>query len=122
MSTEVLVTTARRSWPIELKRQILLEAEEPGSSICSVAKSYNVDPAQLYQWRKKFRADQEAVDPAIIPVEIDARPAVSSENDPVEALQRERAELAFPNGVHLFFPTGLDRVLMDRLIAAVLSA
>ena len=49
MSTEVLVTTARRSWPMELKRQILDEAERPGSSICSVAKAYNVDPAQLYR-------------------------------------------------------------------------
>ena len=103
MSTEVLVTTARRSWPTELKRQILTEAEQPGSSICSVAKAYNIDPAQLYQWRKKFRAGQVETDTGLIPVEFGARPTVSGENDPVEAPQRERAELAFPNGVHLFF-------------------
>ena len=122
MSTEVLVTTSRRSWPIELKRQILGEAELPGSSICSVAKAYNIDPAQLYQWRKKFRADQEAPDPTFTPVELGARPAVPPGNDLMEAPQRERAELAFPNGVHLFFPVDLERALMDRLIAAVLLA
>ena len=103
MSTEVLVTTARRSWPIELKRQILGEAELPGSSICSVAKAYNIDPAQLYQWRKKLRGAQEVPDATFTPVEIGVQPAVSSGDDPVEALQQERAEVAFPNGVHLFF-------------------
>ena len=103
MSTEVLVTTARRSWPIELKRQILLEAEEPGSSICSDAKAHNIDPAQIYQWRKNFRADQDEPDVGFIPVEIDAQPAASSGDDPVEAPRPDRAELAFPNGVHLFF-------------------
>ena len=122
MSTEVLVTTARRSWPMELKRQILDEAERPGSSICSVAKAYNVDPAQLYQWRKKFRGGQVATDTGFIPVEIGARPADSGGNDPVEAPRRDRAELAFPNGVHLFFSADLDRALMDRLIAAVLAS
>ena len=70
MSTEVLVTTARRSWPTELKHQILPVAEQPGSSVCSVANAHNTDPAQLYQWRKKYRTDHAADDPSFIPVDI----------------------------------------------------
>ena len=75
MSTEVLVTTGRRSWPTEVKRQIIAEASEPGSSVSAVARTYNIDPGQLYQWRKNLKADRPAQEPvaeapAFLPVDV----------------------------------------------------
>lgn len=48
---------------------MLSEVDVPGESICSVARRYEIDPAQMYQWRKKFR-DREASPPVMLPVEI----------------------------------------------------
>ena len=127
MSTEVLVTTGRRSWPTELKRQIVAEAAQPGSSVSAVARAYNIDPGQLYQWRKKFKADRPAQEsaaqaPAFLPVDVCDGPSASGSDEPGDANRTGRAEIAFPCGVHLFVPVDLDRALMDRLIAAVRSA
>ena len=127
MSTEVLVTTGRRSWPNEVKRQIIAEAEQPGSSVSAVARTYNIDPGQLYQWRKKLKADQPAQElgvqaPAFLPVDICDGPSAPGSDEPDDVNRTGRAEIAFPCGVHLFLPVDLDRELMDRLIAAVRSA
>ena len=127
MSTEVLVTTGRRSWPNEVKRQIVAEAAQPGSSVSAVARTYNIDPGQLYQWRKKFKADLPAQEPvaqgpAFLPVDVCDGPSAPDDTELSDANRTGRAEIAFPCGVHLFLPVGLDRELMDRLIAAVRSA
>ena len=60
---------------------------------------------------------------AFIPVDVVGAPPARTDlpNNVAEADSR-RAEIAFPNGLHLFFPVDLDRLLMDRLIAAVGSA
>ena len=127
MSTEVLVTTGRRSWPNEVKRQIIAEAEQPGSSVSAVARTYSIDPGQLYQWRKKLKADRpghqpNAETPAFLPVDVCDGPSLPDAAEPAGDKRGRRAEIAFPCGVHLFVPVDLDRELMDRLIAAVRSA
>ena len=127
MSTEVLVTTGRRSWPTEVKRQIIAEAAQPGSSVSAVARTYNIDPGQLYQWRKKLKPDLPAQKPvaqapAFLPVDVCDGPSASDDVELDDTNRTGRAEIAFPCGVHLFLPVDLDRELMDRLIAAVRSA
>ena len=124
MSTEVLVTVGRRSWPNEVKRQMIAEAAQPGSSISAVARMYSIDPGQLYQWRKKLKAhlpaqQPDAQAPAFLPVDICDGPSAPGGDEPDDANRTGRAEIAFPCGVHLFLPVNLDRELMDRLIAAV---
>ena len=42
MGNTIIVSERRRTWPDDLKRRILREAEEPGESICSVARRYEV--------------------------------------------------------------------------------
>lgn len=127
MSTEVLVTTGRRSWSNELKRKIIAEAVQPGSSVSAVARAYNIDPGQLYQWRKELKADRPAQEPvaqtpAFLPVDVRDGPSAPGGDEPDDVNRTGRAEIAFPCGVHLFVPVDLDRALMDRLIAAVRSA
>ena len=127
MSTEVLVTTGRRSWPTDVKRQIIAEAAQPGSSVSAVARAYNIDPGQLYQWRKKLKADLPAQEPgvqasAFLPVDVCDGPSAPDDAELAHANRTGCAEIACPCGVHLFVPVDLDRPLMDRLIAAVRSA
>ena len=116
VSAEILVSQRRRVWPVELKRQLLAEAAEPGESICSVARRHEIDPAQLYQWRKKFQEEASSRIPTadFLPIEVSNN---RSDGEPTEP--DGRAEIAFPNGRHLFVPIGLDRELLNTLIAAV---
>ena len=59
----------RRRWTAEQKRAIVLEAEQPGMSLSSVARKYEIHPNQFFHWRKLMqegalsavRADEEVV-------------------------------------------------------------
>ena len=48
------VKTSRRyrRFSFEQKKQMLLEAQTPGSSMSAVARKYGLSPSQLYQWRR----------------------------------------------------------------------
>jgi len=45
----------RRRWSPEEKRAIVEEAEELGNSISSVARKYDINPNQLFAWRRLMR-------------------------------------------------------------------
>ena len=42
----------RRHWSAEQKRALVEEAEQPGMSISTVARKYDVHPNQLFRWRR----------------------------------------------------------------------
>jgi len=42
----------RRRWTAEQKKAMVEEAEQPGNSISSVARKYEVHPNQLFKWRR----------------------------------------------------------------------
>lgn len=130
MSEAIIVSGRRRTWPDELKRRILAEATEPGESICSVARRYEVDPAQLYQWRKKFRDARvdglpAFADQTFLPV--DVTPGGAAQNGCSDSLDADppaspRIVIAFPNGRQLYVPASLERKYLDTLIAAVAAS
>ncbi len=45
----------RRHWSAEQKRAMVEEAEQPGNSISSVARKYEVHPNQLFTWKRLIR-------------------------------------------------------------------
>ena len=50
---EVITSVARRRrWSAEEKRSMVEEAEQPGNSVSSVARKYNVHPNQVFRWRR----------------------------------------------------------------------
>ena len=59
----------RRRWTAEQKKAMVLETEQPGMSVSVVARKYEVQPNQLFRWRRLFhegaltavRADEELV-------------------------------------------------------------
>jgi transposase len=44
----------RRQWPEALKRQIVAETLEPGSSVSIVARRHDVNANQLFKWRREM--------------------------------------------------------------------
>ena len=71
MDTVEIITSVqrRRRWTGEQKRALVLESEQPGMSISAVARKYEINPNQLFRWRKLMQegalcavgADEEVV-------------------------------------------------------------
>ena len=81
VSTKALVDTKRkplsvgrrREWPEALKRQMVSETLEPGSSVSIVARRHDVNTNQLFKWRRELlpKAVPAVVEAStMVPVEI----------------------------------------------------
>jgi transposase-like protein len=113
----------RRNWPKSLKRKIVEESNAPGVSVCEVARGYDLDPAQLFSWRKKFGTSVEGPSPlseetSFVAVDVSEAADEATEDCDDEPGQ-QRFEIAFPNGRHLFVPVGITSAMLSELIAAV---
>lgn len=70
MSTKsIMDTTAtgrrrNRAWPEALKREIVAASFAPGSSVSEVARHYDVNANQVFNWRKLYGDDPRA--PAVL--------------------------------------------------------
>jgi transposase len=83
VSTNGLVDTKRsrparrREWPEELKRQMVSETLEAGSSVSLVARRHDVNANQLFKWRRELLPQEPpavAEGSTMLPVEIVAEP------------------------------------------------
>src|SRR4051812_42871555 len=90
VSTNCLVDTKqsrparRRYWPEELKRQMVAETLELGSSVSLVARRHDVNANQLFKWRGEIL-------PKELPTEVEGGPMVPVETVPgAEHLPRRR--------------------------------
>lgn len=69
MSTKSVMGTngtgrRNRSWPEALKREIVAASFAPGSSVSEVARHYDVNANQVFNWRKLYGDDPRA--PAVL--------------------------------------------------------
>jgi transposase len=67
----------RRNWPEELKRQMVAETLEPGSSVSIVARRHDVNANQLFKWRREMlpkESPAETEGGLMVPVEIVPEP------------------------------------------------
>lgn len=86
VSTSELVDTRRRGkrreWPDALKRRIVAETLEPGSSVSIVARRHDVNANQLFKWRREMTPAQSPAAESVpmLPVEI-----VSQQDDELPA-------------------------------------
>ena len=83
VSTNGLVDTKqsrparRRDWPEELKRQMVAETLEAGSSVSLVARRHDVNANQLFKWRREMLPKEppaETEGGPMVPVEIALKP------------------------------------------------
>ena len=56
MGTSLVERRRHRSWPDDLKREIVAASLEPGSSVSLVARRYDVNANQVFAWRKRYRS------------------------------------------------------------------
>src|SRR5689334_13088487 len=74
-SADRIMNNRRRRWPDALKRQIVAETLEPGSSVSIVARRHDVNANQLFQWRRRMLAQSPANGgSSLLPVEIVPEP------------------------------------------------
>lgn len=55
MDTTEPLRRRNRSWPEVLKREIVAASFEPGCSVSTVARHYDVNANQVFSWRRRFR-------------------------------------------------------------------
>ena len=119
MSTSELVDTSserlsgnrRRRWPEALKRQIVAETLEPGSSVSIVARRHDVNANQLFQWRRQLRAKSPASDGALLPVEI-----VPEQGHGRSTESGGSIEIEFDNGTRLRVRGAVAPEMLRRVI------
>jgi transposase len=51
----------RRDWPEAEKIAIVAKALEPGVNVSEIARRHDLNPQQLFGWRRRFRAEAEAL-------------------------------------------------------------
>jgi len=88
-----------RRWPSALKEEIVLATLEAGSTVASVARRYDLDPSQIYQWRKALKVSRlpltdGATLPEFLPVEVcatepDVQVRVESDKEVTSACNRQ---------------------------------
>ena len=101
----------RRRWPEALKRQIVAETLEPGSSVSLVARRHDVNANQLFQWRRQMLAKSPASrDGSLLPVEIVA------EQDRGSRSESGSIEVEFGNGTHLRVRGAVAPEMLRRVI------
>jgi transposase len=105
VSTKGVVDTSRggrRIWSEALKRQIVAERLEPGSSVSIVARRHDVNANQLFKWRRELMPEQppEVVDSGLmVPVEIVPEPERRRPRRQVE--RAGFIEIEFGNGARV---------------------
>lgn len=51
----------RRDWPDAEKISIVAKALEPGVNVSEIARRHDLNPQQLFGWRRRFRAEAEVL-------------------------------------------------------------
>jgi len=65
-------SSERRRWSDALKRQIVAETLEPGSSVSIVARRHDVNTNQVFTWRRQLlpKSSPAGAEGKLVPVEI----------------------------------------------------
>ena len=123
MSGEIIIDSKRkRTWSKDLKRQIVSESDAEGVTVCEVARRYDIEPSQLFHWRKQFR-DEAAKTAEFLPVELAVdQEGANGDASKARSAGDDHAEILFPNGRRLRVAPGLERRLLDNLIGAIANA
>ena len=102
MGTTATGRRRNRSWPEALKREIVAASLAPGASVSLVARQYDVNANQVFNWRRRYRdgAAGSAEAPRLLPVKIAAaddggagQAAIGGEKIEIEVAGRYRVRI-----------------------------
>lgn len=107
-----------RSWPERLKREIVAASFAPGSSVSEVARHYDVNANQVFNWRKVYRDDARAAAvPSLAPVLIPVM--VTADHDAVAAQPStvtEMIEIDLAGKYRVRIGSGVDAQALRRVL------
>jgi transposase-like protein len=106
-----------RSWSEALKREIVAASFAPGSSVSIVARQYDVNANQVFNWRKRYREDRhqlcDAAAPQLIPVTIAAgQDAVT----PPPSAAPEKIEIDVAGTYRVYVGRSFDGIALRRVL------
>jgi len=122
-----------RGWPTAEKRRIVELTLRPGASLVAIAREHDVNPNNLYRWKRLYRAGQ--LDAPVKPTARVAGPVSSATFVPVSVVSEMRrpqpatrsdsvagrsgiVQLVLASGATLRIETGaLDAALVCALVA-----
>jgi transposase len=119
VSTKSLVDTKRkllsvgrrREWPEALKRQMVAETLQPGSSVSIVARRHDVNTNQLFKWRRELL-------PKAVPVVVEGSTMVPVEIVAERPRHRRRSDRQ--GIIQIEFGSGARVSLRGEVVPAVL--
>lgn len=114
----------RRRWPLEVKRRLVAETLEPGSSVSIVARRHDVNANQLFKWRHEL-AESTPAAPALVPVAVISEPATgpaAAEPAMVPKSASGRIEIVLSGGVRVRIEGAVDAAAITAAMAAVMKA
>jgi transposase len=113
--TRVEVITGRerrRSWNDEQKRKLVAEAFAPGAKVADVARCADVQPGQIYRWRREISDRGSGFAPVVVaPVEPVARPTATAA---IEVELAGRVSVRIPASIPPALAEAVVRVLVTR--------
>jgi transposase len=118
----------RRRWSWEDKARIVAEASAPGVCASEVARRYDMQPQQLFQWRRELRESQGAHGTErFAAVRLIAGHDPGRQHEPGRAERDDRqaagtAEIRLDNGRVLRVRETIAPAALTRLIAAIEQA
>ena len=117
MGTSLREQRRHRSWPEELKREIVAASLEPGSSVSVVARRYDVNANQVFAWRKRYREPVSTAAPLqLVPVTVTPdRPTATA-----PARANELIEIELAGGYRVRIGNGVKASAL-RLVLDVLE-
>jgi len=111
MDTSLEGRRRHRSWPEELKREIVAASLEPGLSVSMVARRYDVNANQVFAWRKHYRAEAGA------PTALRLVPVTVTPDRPIDpAPASARIEIELPNGCRIRVDAAIDSKALRRIL------
>ncbi len=112
--TRVEVITGRerrRSWSDEQKRQLVAAAFAPGAKVADVARCADVQPGQIYRWRREIAGRDSGFAPVVVaPVEPVGRPAGTA-----------AIEVALAGRVSVRIPASIPPALAEAVVKALVT-
>jgi transposase len=109
----------RRLWPLEEKRRIVAQALVPGISVSQVARRYDLNANQVFNWLRdpRFQPDDDAVVQShFLPVEIVEEPVRRHKPEPSTVAS---IEIALANGRCLRLIGDVDPDAVARLVRSL---
>ena len=108
---DVVETGRRRRWTDEAKQRIVEEAFQRGIPVLAVARRHDVDPSQIYDWRRRLFPQISKGVSGFAPVVVTPDVSVSS--------SRGQMEIVCGNGRRIIIDRDVDVAALLRVLAGL---